>query len=110
MLPGSARVCPTRGAPCGAERIIVVEGKLEIGGAVSEAIFRPDAETMLQLDASDAANALLIMGGANTDTINLPGQYTMRLRSARVRGWRTGLRAVDISGERIHCEQPVPVH
>src|SRR5215813_2641826 len=29
-----------------------------------------DAETTLQLDASDAANALLIMDGANTDTIN----------------------------------------
>ena len=43
------------------ERIIVVEGKLEISDAVSETIFRADAETTLQLDASDAANALLIM-------------------------------------------------
>src|SRR5262245_46815066 len=42
------------------ERIIVVEGKLEISGAVSETIFRADADTTLQLDASDAANALLI--------------------------------------------------
>jgi transcriptional regulator with XRE-family HTH domain len=59
------------------ERIIVVEGKLEkISDAVSETIFRAHAETTLQLDASDAANALLIMDGANTDTINLPGQYT----------------------------------
>src|SRR5499433_3914527 len=33
--------------------------------------------TTLQLDASDAANALLIMDGANTDTINLPGHYTI---------------------------------
>src|SRR5215813_7743009 len=46
-------------------------------GAVSETIFRADAETTLQLDASDAANALLIMDGANTDTINLPGHYTI---------------------------------
>jgi hypothetical protein len=52
------------------EGIIAVEGKLEISGAVSETIFRADAETTLQLDASDAANALLIMGGANTDTIS----------------------------------------
>src|SRR5215831_8728420 len=38
------------------ESIIVVEGKLESSGAVSETIFRADAETTLQLDASDAAN------------------------------------------------------
>src|SRR5262249_50957531 len=57
------------------EGIIVVEGKLEISGAVSETIFRVDAETTLQLDASDAANALLIMHGANTDTIS--GHYTI---------------------------------
>src|SRR5215467_3838177 len=56
---------------------IIVEGKLEISGAVSETIFRADAETTLQLDASDAANALLIMHGANTDTINLRGHYTI---------------------------------
>src|SRR5215831_7206481 len=57
------------------EGIIVVEGKLEISGAVSETIFRVDAETTLQLDASDAANALLIMHGANTDKIS--GHYTI---------------------------------
>src|SRR5262249_33439629 len=56
---------------------IIVEGKLEISGAVSETIFRADAEITLQLDASDAANALLIMHGANTDTINLRGHYTI---------------------------------
>ena len=68
------------------ERIIVVEGKLEISGAVSETIFRADAETTLQLDASDAANALLIMDGANTDTINLPGHYTINAAESQGRG------------------------
>src|SRR5215467_2144025 len=41
--------------------------------------------TTLQLDASDAANALLIMDGANTDTINLPGHYT--INAAESQGW-----------------------
>src|SRR5262249_31717859 len=60
------------------ESIIVVEGKLESSGAVSETgAFKIDAGATLQLDASDAANALLIMDGANTDTINLPGHYTI---------------------------------
>jgi DNA-binding XRE family transcriptional regulator len=68
------------------ERIIVVEGKLEISGAVSETIFRADAETTLQLDASDAANALVIMDGANTDTINLPGHYTINAAESQGRG------------------------
>jgi hypothetical protein len=68
------------------ERIIVVEGKLEISGAVSEAIFRADAETALQLDASDAANALLRMDGANTDTINLPGHYTINAAESQGQG------------------------
>src|SRR5262249_15966519 len=68
------------------EGIIVVEGKLEISGAVSETIFRADAETTLQLDASDAANALLIMDGANTDTINLPGHYTINAAESQGRG------------------------
>jgi hypothetical protein len=102
------------------ERIIVVKGKPEISGAVSETIFRADAETTLQLNASDAANALLIMDGANTDTINLPGHDTINAAESQGQGgkvaydppmsagWRTGLRAVDIGGERI--EQPVPVH
>src|SRR5262249_2558861 len=63
-----------------------VEGKLEIRGAVSETIFRADAETTQQLDASDAANALLIMDGANTDTINLPGHYTMNAAESQGRG------------------------
>src|SRR5215471_1248586 len=63
-----------------------VEGKLEISGAVSETIFRADAETTLQLDASDAANALLIMDGANTDTINLPGHYTINAAESQGRG------------------------
>src|SRR6516225_3629717 len=63
-----------------------VEGKLEISGAVSETIFRADAETTLQLDASDAANALLIMDGANTDTINLPGRYTINAAESQGRG------------------------
>jgi transcriptional regulator with XRE-family HTH domain len=68
------------------ERIIVVEGKLETSGAVSETIFRADAETTLQLDASDAANALRIMDGANTDTINLPGHYTINAAESQGRG------------------------
>jgi transcriptional regulator with XRE-family HTH domain len=68
------------------ERIISVEGKLEISDAVSETIFRADAETTLQLDASDAANALLIMDGANTDTINLPGHYKINATESQSRG------------------------
>src|SRR5215468_270076 len=68
------------------ESIIVVEGKLESSGAVSETIFRADADTTLQLDASDAANALLIMDGANTDTINLPGHYTINAAESQGRG------------------------
>src|SRR5918996_1561888 len=48
-----------------AETVTDKEGKLE---PVSETIFRADAETTLQLDASDAANAVLIMNGANADT------------------------------------------
>src|SRR5262244_1750340 len=42
--------------------------------------------TTLQLDASDAANALLIMDGANTDTINLPGHYTINSAESQGRG------------------------
>src|SRR5215468_10035188 len=42
--------------------------------------------TTLQLDASDAANALLIMDGANTDTINLPGHYTINAAESQDRG------------------------
>ena len=68
------------------EKVIVAEGKLEISDAVSETIFRADAETALQLDASDAANALLIMDGANTDTINLPGHYTINSAESQGRG------------------------
>src|SRR5262249_8045509 len=52
----------------------------EISGAVS------DADTTLQLDASDAANALLIMDAANTDTINLPGHYTISAAESQGRG------------------------
>jgi transcriptional regulator with XRE-family HTH domain len=68
------------------EKIIVVEGKLEISDAVSETIFRADTETTLQVDASDAANALLIMDGANTDTINLPGHYTINSAESQGQG------------------------
>src|SRR5262249_10049995 len=68
------------------EKIIVVEGKLEISDAVSETTFRADTETTLQVDASDAANALLIMHGANTDTINLPGHYTINSAESQGRG------------------------
>src|SRR5262245_21053049 len=68
------------------EKIIVVEGKLEISDAVSETIFRADTETTLQVDAWDAANALLIMDGANTDTINLPGHYTVNSAERQGRG------------------------
>src|SRR5262249_21091403 len=42
--------------------------------------------TTLQLDASDAANALLIMDRANTDTINLPGHYTINPPENQGRG------------------------
>jgi transcriptional regulator with XRE-family HTH domain len=71
----------------GKERIISVEGKLEkISDAVSETIFRADAATTLQLNASDAASALLIMDGANTDTINLPGHYTINAAESQGRG------------------------
>src|SRR5262245_36532331 len=68
------------------ERIAVVEGKLEISGAVSETIFRADAETALQLDASYAANAPLITDRANTDTINLPGHHTINAAESQGRG------------------------
>jgi transcriptional regulator with XRE-family HTH domain len=68
------------------EGIIVVEGKPEISDAVSETIFRADAKTTLQLDASDAANALLIRDGANTDTINLPGHRTINAAESQGRG------------------------
>src|SRR6516225_4733046 len=44
--------------------------------------------TTLQLDASDAANALLIIDGANTDTINLPGHYTINAAGSQGRGDR----------------------
>jgi len=67
-------------------RMAEPEGKLEISGAVSETIFRADAEITLQLDASDAANALLIMDGANTDTINPPGHYTINAAESQGRG------------------------
>src|SRR5262245_16173310 len=68
------------------ERIAVVEGKLEISGPVSETIFRADAETTLQLDASYAANAPLITDRANTDTINLPGHHTINAAESQGRG------------------------
>jgi transcriptional regulator with XRE-family HTH domain len=68
------------------ESIVVVEGKLEISDSVSETIFRADAETTLQLDTSDAANALLIMDAANTDTINLPGHHTINAAENQGRG------------------------
>src|SRR6516162_3592360 len=42
-------------------------------------------DTAVHIDASDAANALLIMDGANTDTINLPGHYT--INAAESQGW-----------------------
>src|SRR6516164_1828111 len=42
-------------------------------------------DTAVHIDASDAANALLIMDGANTDTINLPGDYT--INAAESQGW-----------------------
>jgi transcriptional regulator with XRE-family HTH domain len=68
------------------EKTIVVESKLEISGAVSETVFSAHAETTLQLDASDAANALVIMDGANTDTINLPGHHTIIAAESQGRG------------------------
>jgi transcriptional regulator with XRE-family HTH domain len=52
------------------------EGKLEVSGAVAEMMLKADAGTILHLDASDAANTVLIVGGANSDTVNLPGHHT----------------------------------
>src|SRR5262245_8582755 len=68
------------------EGMVIVERKLEISGAVSETVFSAHAETTLQLDASDAANALVIMDGANTDTINLPGHHTIIAAESQDRG------------------------
>jgi hypothetical protein len=80
------------------ESIIVVEGKLEISGAVAETIFRADAETTLQLDTSDAANALLIMDGANTDTINLPGHHTINAAESQGRGGKVAYDPTMLAG------------
>jgi transcriptional regulator with XRE-family HTH domain len=68
------------------EGMVIVERKLEISGAVSETVFSAHAETTLQLDASDGANALVIMDGANTDTINLPGHHTIIAAENQGRG------------------------
>src|SRR6516225_1318778 len=43
-------------------------------------------DTAVHIDASDAANALLIMDGANTDTINPPGHYTINAAESQGRG------------------------
>jgi hypothetical protein len=60
------------------ETVEVVNGKLEIAGAVSETgVFKIDAEAALQLDGSDAANTLVITDGTYTDTIDLPGNHTI---------------------------------
>jgi transcriptional regulator with XRE-family HTH domain len=53
-------------------------------------------DTAVHIDASDAANALLIMDGANTDTINLPGHYT--INAAESQGW----------GGKVAYDPPVP--
>jgi transcriptional regulator with XRE-family HTH domain len=59
------------------ERIIVVEGKLEISDAVSETIFRADAKTTLQIDAADAVNAPIM--DADTDPIHVHDHHTIEL-------------------------------
>jgi hypothetical protein len=60
------------------ERVEVVDGKLEIAAAASETgMSKVDAEATLQVDGSDATNALVITDGTNADTTNLPGHYTI---------------------------------
>jgi VCBS repeat-containing protein len=60
------------------ETVEVVEGNLEIAGAVSETgMFKADAEATLQVGGSEAPNALVITDGTNTDAINLSGHYTI---------------------------------
>src|SRR6516225_9138985 len=81
-----------------------VEGKLEISGAVSETVFRADAETTLQLDASAAANALLIMDGANTDTINLPGHYTINATESQGGGGKADDPPMSAAGEQASAQ------
>ena len=39
---------------------------------------KADAEAILQLDGSDAANGLVITDGTNADAINLPGDHTIK--------------------------------
>jgi transcriptional regulator with XRE-family HTH domain len=87
------------------ETIIVAEGKLELSDAGPETIFRADAETTLQLDASDAANALLILNGANTDTINLPGHYTITPAESQGRGGKVAYHPpLSASGEQASAQ------
>jgi transcriptional regulator with XRE-family HTH domain len=82
----------------------VVEGKLEMSGAVAETIFKADAETTLQLDASDAANALLIMDGANTDTINLAGYYTINATESQGGGGKADDPPMSAAGEQASAQ------
>jgi len=55
------------------------------GGGEKSSLTTSADDTAVHIDASDAANALLIMDGANTDTINLPGHYT--INAAESQGW-----------------------
>jgi transcriptional regulator with XRE-family HTH domain len=47
-------------------------------------------DTAVHIDASDAANALLIMDGANTNTIILPGHYTINATESQGGGGKYG--------------------
>jgi hypothetical protein len=82
----------------------VVEGKLEMSGAVAETIFKADAEITLQPDASDAANALVIMDGANTDTINLPGHHTINATESQGGGGKADDPPMSAAGEQVSAQ------
>jgi VCBS repeat-containing protein len=57
----------------------VINGKLQIAGAVSETgMLEIDAGATLQLDGSGAVDAPVIADETNADAINLPGDYSIK--------------------------------
>jgi transcriptional regulator with XRE-family HTH domain len=87
------------------EGMAIVERKLEISGAVSETVFSAHAETTLQLDASDGANALVIMDRANTDTINLPGHHMIIAAESQGRGGKVAYDpSISAAGEQASAQ------
>jgi hypothetical protein len=57
----------------------LINGKLQIAGAVSEmGILEVDAGATPQVEGSDAVDASVIAGETNADAINLPGNYTIK--------------------------------